>query len=134
MSDATVNLILAATVVIITAVYNPTAAQAEQRQASGIKIGAGRLHPSIEVESAFVTNPGRLPSETDPANDIVMVARPGVELGLPSETLDFYLKGDFEYRQYLGIDNSSTKDLSSFAGGQCRFENQQERSFCRQTQ
>jgi hypothetical protein len=81
---------------------------------NGIKLGDGRLHPYIQVDSKFVVNPGR--QSDNQANDLVFVARPGLELLLPSDTLDMTFKGDVEWQQYTGVDESTTRELSTFAG------------------
>ncbi|MEE8410001.1 MAG: outer membrane beta-barrel protein [Myxococcota bacterium] len=82
---------------------------------NGIKVGDGRLHPYFQLDSRFIVNPGRL-SGGSPPNDLVFVGRPGLELLLPSDTLDLKFDGDVEYQRYLGIQNSRTRDFSTFSG------------------
>lgn len=91
----------------------PSAAEAAQTGGTGIRIGSGRLHPYLQAESQYVTNPGRIKSGG--SDDLVIVARPGLELELPSGMIDLKLKADAEYQQYLDINNANTNELSGFS-------------------
>jgi hypothetical protein len=89
-------------------------AQELPSDARGFRIGSGRVHPYLQVDTRYVLNPGR--SSQQSVGDMVLVARPGVDLLLPSDTLDLAFNGDVEYRQYLGIDTTETQDFSTLMG------------------
>ena len=88
-------------------------AQPQSVGASGVKVGKGRLHPFGDVDTHFVMNPNRSPSSAS-VNDVYMGFGAGLEYLLPSDVTDLKFKGDLAWRQYLGIDDSSTTNLSSF--------------------
>lgn len=77
---------------------------------TGFKVGSGRLHPSIQLDASFVTNPGRV--QDNVKNAFMLAGRPGFELKMPSNQLDVSLGGDFEYQKYF----SEYDELSAFAG------------------
>jgi len=81
----------------------------------GIKVGTGRMHPSVEFDSQFDTNPGSLPSERR-YQDLFLSIRPGVNIEYPTPQLELKTNLAFEYRRYLGIDSELTRRLSSFLG------------------
>jgi hypothetical protein len=82
--------------------------------ANGFKLGDGRLHPYFQLDTRFVTNPTY--QADGGGSDLVLVARPGLDLILPSDTLDFKLNGDVEWRQFLGIGSVDTSRLSTLMG------------------
>lgn len=80
----------------------------------GIKAGAGRLHMSLDLDWVYDSNPGYFAS--NPVMDLLMRIRPGLSLTFPSETVSFELNSRVGYDYYFGIDNSTTSNLSTFAG------------------
>lgn len=102
-------------IVAIFAMARGASAQALPSGENGIKLGDGRMHPYLQLDTHFIVNPGRL-SSGDAPNDLVLVARPGLDILLPSDSLDLTFNGDLEYQQYLGIDKKRTRNLSTFAG------------------
>jgi len=80
----------------------------------GIKAGEGRLHPAIDLDLVYDTNPGYFAD--DPISDLVLRIRPGLTLTFPSEMVSFELNGRVGYDYYFGVDQSRTSDLSTFAG------------------
>ncbi|MBI3178102.1 MAG: outer membrane beta-barrel protein [Deltaproteobacteria bacterium] len=86
---------------------------------TGIKLGEGRLHPYLQLDTRYLINPGRIPddtSTTSPPNDMAVTARLGAEYALPSDSLDLKFTGEAEYQHFLGLDDEETTNLSTFAG------------------
>jgi hypothetical protein len=84
---------------------------------SGIQAGEGRLHPSIDLDLVYDTNPGFFrDSDSAKVGDLLLRIRPGLEVSFPSETVSFDLSGKVGYDRYFGVSNSATSDLSSVAG------------------
>lgn len=84
---------------------------------TGIKIAEGRLHPFADLETQHVYNPGRVTRARGSApNDLLLIARPGLEFALPSPTLDLKFDGAVERRQFVGLQTPGTRRLSTFAG------------------
>ncbi|MBI5510916.1 MAG: outer membrane beta-barrel protein [Deltaproteobacteria bacterium] len=88
-------------------------AQSTSAGGDGIKVGDGRLHPSVQADTHYVTDPGYTTNSPD---DMVLVIRPGLDFELPSDKLDLKFLGDVEYQRYLGVRSASTRDYSTFAG------------------
>ena len=80
----------------------------------GIKAGAGRLHPAIDLDFVYDSNVSY--SSSGSAADMIMKIRPGITLSFPSEMVDFEMSGRVGYDYYFGVDNSVSSDLSSVAG------------------
>jgi len=80
----------------------------------GIKAGEGRLHPSLDLDLVYDTNPGY--ASSDVKSDLVLRIRPGISLSFPSEVVEFELSGRVGYDYYFGIDDKDTSDLSTVAG------------------
>jgi hypothetical protein len=87
-------------------------AQSVPGGSTGVKVGDGRLHPFFQADTHFVINPGY---SAQAPNDLVLVARPGLDLELPSEKLDLKFSGDVEYQRYLGVASADTRKYSTFA-------------------
>ena len=50
----------------------------------GIKAGEGRMHPAIDLDFIFDTNPGYFPSDNAAlAYDLMLRIRPGITLSFP---------------------------------------------------
>jgi hypothetical protein len=83
----------------------------------GIKAGEGRLHPAIDLDFIYDTNPGYFASDnTNLAGDLMLRIRPGITLSFPSSKVSFELSGKVGYDYYFGIDNERTSDLSTVSG------------------
>ncbi len=85
---------------------------------SGVKLGEGRLHPYVQLDTRYLINPGRIPEDTagTAPNDMAVTTRLGADYALPSDRLDLKLTSEVEYQYFLGIDNEQTTDLSTVAG------------------
>ena len=83
----------------------------------GIKAGEGRLHPAIDLDFIYDTNPGYYPSDSwDLVSDLMLRIRPGITLSFPSSKVSFELSGKVGYDYYFGIDDERTNDLSTVSG------------------
>ena len=83
----------------------------------GIKAGEGRMHPSLDLDLAFDTNPGYFrDGDALKAYDLVLRIRPGITLSFPSDTVSFELNGKVGYDRYFGVQYKNTSDLSSVVG------------------
>jgi hypothetical protein len=80
----------------------------------GIKAGEGRLHPSLDLDLVYDTNPSY--GDSGAFSDLVLRIRPGIALSFPSEVVEFELNGKVGYDYYFGIDNKNTTNLSTVAG------------------
>ncbi|MBW1873419.1 MAG: hypothetical protein JRJ19_15225, partial [Deltaproteobacteria bacterium] len=78
----------------------------------GIKAGEGRLHPSLDLDLVYDTNPSY--ASEDVFSDLVLRIRPGIALSFPSEVVEFELEGKVGYDYFFGIDKKN--NLSSVAG------------------
>lgn len=94
----------------------PVVASAEE---NGIRVGDGRLHPYIEVESrqdtlvGYVGEKNAAGGETlNPYGDLGMHVRPGFNLAVPSKTVALDLSAEIDLVQYLGLDNEGTTKQS----------------------
>ncbi|OGQ77687.1 MAG: hypothetical protein A2289_06380 [Deltaproteobacteria bacterium RIFOXYA12_FULL_58_15] len=105
---------ISSTVLLLTLFAAQAKAQDLPNDATGFKVGDGRLHPYLQVDSRFVANPGR--QSGGGTNDVVLVARPGLDFVLPSDALDFKLNGDVEWRQYMNVGDEDTSKLSTLMG------------------
>jgi hypothetical protein len=83
----------------------------------GIKAGEGRLHPAIDLDFIYDTNPGYINSSSDAlASDLILRIRPGLNLSFPSSKVSFELTGKVGYDYYFGIEKSATNDFSTISG------------------
>lgn len=85
---------------------------------NGIRLGGsqGRLHPSLELETHYDSNV-YYTSDRASVGDLILHIRPGFELTAPGELVSVDLAANVEWAQYLGIDDTGSKDLSKFYGG-----------------
>ncbi len=83
----------------------------------GIKAGEGRMHPAIDLDLIYDTNPGYFPSDNSYlASDLMLRIRPGISLSFPSSQVSFELSGKVGYDYYFGIDKERTNDFSTVSG------------------
>jgi len=88
--------------------------------AEGIRIGNARFYPYAEVDSHFVTNPGRLPKNSliaeQPTSDAAVSTKAGMSFWAPMNNIDLSLDGKIDYKRYLGVNQAYTKRFSRLAG------------------
>jgi len=80
----------------------------------GIKAGEGRLHPALDLDLVYDSNPSYATSNS--FFDLALRIRPGLTLSFPSEKVSFELDAHVGYDYYFGVDKSRSSDLSTFAG------------------
>lgn len=80
----------------------------------GIKAGEGRLHPALDLDLVYDSNPGY--ASTNSFFDLVLKIRPGLTLSFPSEKVSLQFNTRVGYDYYFGVDKSRSSDLSTFAG------------------
>lgn len=88
-----------------------------QRGDNGIKVGAGRLHPLLGVETRYDSYVGLSQEQTagaDPAGigDMILHVKPGFELVVPSDSIEIGARFLLDYNAYMGQTESWTTDLS----------------------
>jgi len=89
---------------------------------NGLKIGAGRLHPSFDLEARYDTLAGYVGNTENgeivlrPTGDLILRYRPGLKLDVPSDVLNFTLGGNVEYVHYLGLEAEGTSAQSRLGG------------------
>ncbi len=83
---------------------------------NGIRLGGseGRLHPYVELEGRWDSNVYY--TGTGSVGDLILHVRPGFKLAVPGEMVSVDLDADFDWAQYLGIEDSATTDLSRAYG------------------
>ncbi len=82
---------------------------------NGIKVGSGRLHPLFGFETrydSFVGLSETAVSPTDAASDLILHIKPGLELVIPSDTVEIGARFLLDYNAYTGATESWTSDLS----------------------
>lgn len=77
----------------------------------GIVAGDGRLHPSLDLDLAYDTNPGYFTNGA--VGDMFLRIRPGITIEYPSEIFAVDIAGRVGYDWYFGISNPDTRKLSS---------------------
>lgn len=84
---------------------------------NGIRFGGaeGRLHPFLDLETRYDSNVS-YSQGNQAVSDVILHVRPGVELKVPGDLAAIEFSGALDWAQYLGIDDTSTKDLSRFYG------------------
>jgi Uncharacterized protein conserved in bacteria (DUF2320). len=90
---------------------------------AGIVAGEGRLHPSLDLELAYDTNPGYFPNNSsNKTGDMLLRIRPGITILYPSDIFSVDVTGMVGYDWYFGIINKDTRKLSSIvASGDLKF-------------
>ena len=92
-----------------------------QRGDNGIKVGAGRLHPLFGFETRFDSYVGLSEQGTstggvpDGTGDLILHIRPGLELEVPSDTIQLGARFLLDYNAYTGMTEAWTSDLSRTA-------------------
>ncbi len=91
-------------------------AAAEASAGNGIRLGGseGRLHPYLEVEGRWDSNVYY--TGTSSVGDLILHLRPGFKLEVPGDAVSVDLDAVLDWAQYLGVDSSSTTDLSRAYG------------------
>jgi hypothetical protein len=106
------------TAAIAAALLLGRASPAAAAAGNGIRVGGseGRLHPYLGVEGRYDSNvffddAGRQ------VGDLVLHVRPGIALQVPGETTSVDLNAALDWAQYLGLEDSATRDdLSKLYG------------------
>ncbi|MEE2961561.1 MAG: outer membrane beta-barrel protein [Myxococcota bacterium] len=80
---------------------------------NGFRIGKLRLHPSFNVISGYSTNPNRLQEAS--RGDASISVSPGLDLNLKSPKIDLSGSLNYDYRHYLGINDTDTVKLSELS-------------------
>jgi hypothetical protein len=101
---------------LVFAVLGPGVAWAQQPPVAtggnGFKVGDGRLHPFLDLETRLDTAVGYFPDNTTPDPDdvtaelspeVVLRVRPGLKLEMPSSRVNLNLSGRLEYVRYTGL-------------------------------
>ncbi len=83
-------------------------------QENGVKVGSGRLHPSLEIEGHY--DGLALVTQTDAVGDLILHFRPGLSLDIPSPAFAVQLNAKADYNLYLGLINPTSRRLSYLAG------------------
>ncbi len=108
----------------------PNAAPATSLEGgNGLKLGSGRLHLSVSLDTHFVVNPGQLPSTYEirdnngnvigtenPSNDLMIAIGSGLQYEIPSDKLQLDFETSFKYLYYFGLGGANTKQLSTPIG------------------
>jgi hypothetical protein len=80
----------------------------------GIVAGEGRLHPSLDLELAYDTNPSYYANGTPgKTGDMVLRIHPGITISYPSEIVSVDVTGKVGYDWYMGISNKDFRNLST---------------------
>jgi len=86
-----------------------------QAQEGGLRVGAGRLHPSIEGEGRYDSFAMRTPDGVV-RGDMVLHLRPGLKLEVPSDAMSVDLSAFGDLNYYVGLEGPSSNELSYFGG------------------
>lgn len=78
---------------------------------NGLKVGEGRLHPYLELESRSDSNVVLVPDTQLPEGDVILHIRPGFTLDVPSSTAAVHLSAEGDYLKYLGVQSPTTQKL-----------------------
>jgi hypothetical protein len=82
----------------------------------GIRFGGseGRLHPFVELEAHYDSNVfvNFVNDQAAAAGDMVLHVRPGLTLNVPGEMTSVEASAKLDLAQYLGLEDSGSKDLS----------------------
>jgi hypothetical protein len=92
------------------------AGPARAAMGDGIRVGGaeGRLHPYIDLEVRYDSNVATYYQPVyELGGDVIVHVRPGLQLKVPGESVAVDLKATLDWAQYLGVQDSATKDLSN---------------------
>lgn len=84
-------------------------------RANGFRFGQWRLHPYLNMDTHWVTNPGRLPGSQG-TSDVMSVLRPGLKLELATPKLHFKTIGGVNLQKYWGVLSDTTKRFTTVSG------------------
>jgi hypothetical protein len=96
---------------LMASAQEPPPAAAPSVGGNGFKVGAGRLHPYLELETRLDSGVGYFPSATAPvpgdlspdtSSEVLLHIRPGFRLDVPSPRLALHLSGNLDYVLYTG--------------------------------
>ncbi len=84
---------------------------------NGIRFGGsdGRLHPFLELEGRYDSNV-YVNDALKTAGDLILRVRPGLKLNVPGEVAEVEATARLDFAQYLGLEDSGSKDLSKVYG------------------
>lgn len=85
-------------------------AQASDLEPTGVRIGSGRLNPTISFDATYDSAAGVV--EDEMKSGTILHIRPGIRFLAPSDTLQLKLNANYDYHAFLGDDLS---DLSKSA-------------------
>ncbi|MCY1045009.1 hypothetical protein OV208_27090 [Corallococcus sp. bb12-1] len=90
---------------------------------NGIKVGNGRLHPTLDLETrldsgvGYFRDQGTGPLSPDLSGELALHVRPGLMLDVPSQKLALSLRGNLDYVAYTGLLTAGSS-AASYLGGQ----------------
>ncbi|RKG96302.1 hypothetical protein D7Y13_41105 [Corallococcus praedator] len=98
---------------------------------NGIKVGNGRLHPTLDLETrldsgvGYFLDQGTGPLSPDLSGELALHVRPGLMLDVPSQKLALSLRGNLDYVVYTGLltpGSSAATHLEGMADLALRFD------------
>lgn len=98
----------------IAALLASASAPALAAPGSGIRLGGseGRLHPFLELEGRYDSNVYVATTSNSDVGDVIIHVRPGLKLEVPGDMTSVELMAKLDWAQYLGNQDTATKDLS----------------------
>ncbi len=85
---------------------------------NGLKVGNGRLHPSVKLESRYDSQAASVPDDKNGGSktvgDMILKFGPGINLELPSPAIALSLGANLEYLFYSDIRDEGTRDYSDY--------------------
>jgi hypothetical protein len=87
-----------------------------QASTNGVRVGNGRLHPSLDLEGRYDSLAGVAFGTDEVVGDFILRVRPGISLEVPSPTALVRLDAKADYNRYLGLDVAGTRSLSYLGG------------------
>ncbi|AKU91809.1 outer membrane beta-barrel protein [Vulgatibacter incomptus] len=110
------SIVAVATVVAAGAAHAQTSVGT--RSENGLRVGSGRLHPLFGFETRYDSYVGRSEKAVDALDskngtgDLILHLRPGLELTIPSESVELGARLMIDYNAYTGAQESWTRDQS----------------------
>lgn len=84
---------------------------------NGVKVGNGRMHPSVDLEARYDSLAGvGFDGGDGTTGDLILRVRPGLSLEIPGPTTVFNLDAKADWNRYLGLDVRGTRSLSYLGG------------------
>ncbi len=88
-----------------------------EAQTNGVRVGNGRLHPSLDLQVGYDSFAGvGFEGGSEATGDLLLRILPGLSLEVPGPTAIFNLDAKADYNRYLGIDVRGTRALSYLGG------------------